>query len=162
DRVLCLPTNLNRRDPLKVPAIGNPRSSNPVAKSFAEQGGIVLMPNVRVVQAQAAGSSPAPGRYQVDSLMLAFPQVTWAESNLRADPVQLLNDLLSNQTELKEKLSQDPASVAVAVGEPVQPSANDPHAAFRGPTDQKPRLVVFGSVAFAANRYVDENSAQFN
>src|SRR5262249_50224800 len=65
--------------------------------------------------------------------------------------------LLKNEQELREKLSQEPPSVVVAVGERQSPSGNDPHAFMRQP-DQKPRAVVFGSASFISNRYVAEAS----
>jgi ABC-type uncharacterized transport system len=162
DRVISLPTNLNGGDSLKAPILGNPRSRNPVAVMFSE-GGVVLMPNVRTVQPQASNPPNAPGtHYVAESLMLAPGQLgDLVETNLRADPDQVVRDLLKNRQELQEKLSQEPASVVVAVGEPQQPAANDPHAFMRQP-DLKPRLVVFGSASFAANRYMTEASGQPN
>jgi hypothetical protein len=160
DRVLSLPTNLNRGDPLKVPVVGNPRSRNPVAMTFSD-GGIVLMPNARTVQSQASNPKVPGSRYSVESLMLAPGQFTWAETNLRADPDQLVKDLMNNRQELREKLGQESSSIVAAVGESQQPAGNDPHAFMRQP-DQKPRAVVFGSAAFASNRYMAESSGQLN
>jgi hypothetical protein len=69
--------------------------------------------------------------------------------------------LLKNPQEQQEKLSQDPSSVVVAVGESKQPAANDPHA-FMRQTETSPRAVVFGSATFASNRYMIESSGQPN
>jgi hypothetical protein len=159
DRVLSLPNNLSGRDPLKVIVVGNPRSRNPVAVTFSD--GIVVMPNARTVKPRTGNPNPAGNRFNAESLMLALPRICWAETNLRADPDQLIRDLVNNPQELQEKVNQDPPSIVVAVGESQQPAGNDPHA-FMRQTDLQPRAVVFGSAAFAGNRYMTESSGQLN
>jgi hypothetical protein len=159
DRILSLPTNLSGRDPVKILVTGDPRSRNPVAKMF--EGAIVLMSNARPVQPQANRPNVPGARYTVESLMLAPGRISWAEPNLRADPGQLVSDLIKNPQEQQQKLGQDPSSVVVAVGESKQLAANDPHAFMRQP-DVTPRAVVFGSATFASNRYMTESSGQPN
>jgi hypothetical protein len=158
DRLLSLPTQLNRGDPLKVPVAADPRSQNPVAMAF-RRGGFILMPNARPVQTQARNPNmPGGAHSMVEPLMLALGQLgAWVETNVRADPGQLVEDLLKNEREMQEKLNQEPAPVVVAVGESQQPAGNDPHA-FMRPPEQKPRAVVIGSASFASNRYMNESS----
>src|SRR5205085_235075 len=83
------------------------------------------------------------------------------ETNLRADVSQLAD--INNEDNLKEvqgKLSRTALSLAVAVSEPKALPANDPHALMNQPPQagQTPRMIVFGSVAFASNRNMAETS----
>jgi hypothetical protein len=166
DRVLSLPTNLNRGDPLKVPVMGNPRSRNPVAETFRR--GVVLLPGARTVQPRPMPPNmpPMANRFQAETLLVAPGQLAcWVETNLRADPSQLAESLLKNEKELDAKIDPDQMyPVAVAVGEPQAPADNDPHAALRNPPsgEQKPRLIVIGSSSFASNVYTAESSGRPN
>jgi hypothetical protein len=167
DRVLCLPiSNLNRGDPVKVPVVGTRRSLNPVAKLFS-RGGFVLLPNVRTVQPRPTPPNmpPMANRFQAETLLVAPGQICWVETNLRADVSQVVESLLKNEKEQDEKLDQDKThSVAVAVGEPQPPPANDPHAMMNPAAggEPKPRLVVIGSASFASNAFTAESSGRPN
>src|SRR5207245_1920069 len=99
-------------------------------------------------------------KYVVEPILLSSNQYAWVDTNLRADPSQLVRDLRNNRDELTEKVSQDPPTIVVAVGEPQAPG-NDPHAFMRQP-EQKPRAVVFGSASFASNPYMTERGGQLN
>lgn len=155
DRVLCY----NPLDPLKVPVLGNGASRNPVARMFSTNA--VLLPNARTIESQTANPNvPGGSKFVVEPILLSPNQYTWVDTNLRADPGQLVRDLRNNRQELAEKVGQDPSSIVVAVGEPQSPGA-DPHAFMRQP-EQKPRAVVFGSASFASNPYMAESGGQLN
>jgi hypothetical protein len=157
DRLLSLPTNLNGGDPLKVPVRADDHSQNPVAVAF--RGGVMLMPDARPVQTQARNPNVGATPYTVETLMEARGQLgDWVETNVRADPSQIVDDLMKNEQEMQQKLNNpQPAPVMVAVGESQPPAGNDPHA-FMRPPEQKPRAVVIGSASFACNRYMNESS----
>jgi hypothetical protein len=152
DRVLSLPTNLNRGNPLSAVTRAAPRSANPVARTFALQP--VVMPNVRSIQPQAGGTNPAANSYRADTLLQTFPGTAWTDTNFKADPIQLVEGLTDQ--ELANKLSGEPVSVAVVVAETQFSAPGDPHAFMRG-QDEKPRLAVFGGSPFASNPYMTES-----
>jgi hypothetical protein len=161
DRVLSLPTNLNRGNPLRIPVMVNPRARNPIATAF--EGLLFTLPNLRSVESQA-GNTPGP-RFQAETLLQTYPDVCWAETNLRAEPVELARDLANDIRERKnmelveKKLgAQKNIPVAVTVGEPTPPNPSDPHAFMRQGGDQKPRIVVFGGSTFASNRFMSLNA----
>jgi hypothetical protein len=154
DRVLCVPLRqLNRRNPLQIPVTPDPRSNNPIVSAF--RGTVFILPELRPVRPQSPPGNQPMQRYQADALLLALGQYCWAETNLRASPVELAQDLIKeeNTAELRKKLGQN-IPVAVTVGEPTPPSLTDPHAALRGGGEQKPRMVVFGGSTFCSNRYM--------
>jgi hypothetical protein len=159
NRILSLPTNQNRGDPLKVVVRGNPRSRNPVAVMFSRWAGFLVLPNVRTIQSQASSPGVPGSGVSAEPILAAPSQIAWTETNFQADPGQLVNALMNNEQELAKKLSQEdePLPVAVAVGEPQPPAGGDPHEFMRQP-ELKPRLVVFGSAAFATNQYMAESS----
>jgi hypothetical protein len=156
-RILGLVTTRERVDPSKVPARGNRRSNNPVAVMFGNLAGYLVFPDVRTIQPQSGSPSMPGGGYVAEVILAAPGQLAWTETNLRVDPGQLVEALLKNEEELAKKLQDEPLPVAVAVGEPQTPSGNDPHA-FMRPSEQTPRMIVFGSAAFATNQYMRESS----
>jgi hypothetical protein len=158
NRILRAPTNLNPdRDPrsLVVTTSREVAARNPIARSFA--GEPIRLRDVRHVAAlPAAPNRPEGVRYSVDTLLQTWSaDPVWPESNLRADPAQLMSELLKDRELQASKLTTG-LSVAVAVSEPVTPSnPSDPHA-FMRQQEQTPRLVVFGDATFASNRFMAE------
>ncbi|HLJ92226.1 MAG TPA: Gldg family protein [Gemmataceae bacterium] len=150
----------NPRDPFKVPIQGNFGSRNPVARMFVTDA--VLVSNARTIEPQKTNPNlPGASHFVAEPILLAPSRYTWVDTNLRADPGQLVSDLRKNTQELGEKLGQDPSSVVVAVGESPPPAGNDPHA-FMRQQEQKPRAVVFGTASFASNPYMIESGGQLN
>jgi hypothetical protein len=143
------------RNPLQVMAFANPdpdvRARNPLAAAFDSP---FILYNVRTVQQQQGQGRPDSGRFQVDNLLLV-PQADyiWAETDLRADPVQIVRDLRKpeHSKELIAKLSRDHLPIAVAVSERA-PTA-DPHMMPQA-SDATPRMVVFGDATLACNLWM--------
>lgn len=150
---------LNRDNPLQVRVTPNPnlRTSNNLASVF--EGLAIPMYAVRTVQPRTTGPAGGGG-FQAESLLQVVDRA-WAEDNLNIDPPQYVKDLIQNrQQELITKLStREPLSVAVAVTESGAPTdTTDPHRFMRPPTDQKPRLMVFGDATFISNYVVSQSS----
>jgi hypothetical protein len=163
NRILSLPNNVNRNDPLLVPTKANRRSNNPIAEMFARWGGYVAMPNARTVESRPTNPNPSMSRFSGESLFQAARGFCWAETNLRAEPSALVESIMNNEEELRKRFSPNAAelSVAVTVGEPQPPKENDPHA-FMRPPEVRPRAVVFGSSDWALNQYTTEGSGRPN
>jgi hypothetical protein len=161
NRVLALPNNITGNDPTNVLVFTDPRGTNPVAEAFRGKG--FVMPRLRTVKPRP---SPGPGGgsvYTADSLLFTIPDLDcWTETNFNADPTETIARLRKDEAFRKQfaekTLAQEPLSVAVTVTEPAAPRTGDPHEFMRQQADQKPRLVVFGSSAFASNRYMTEGS----
>src|SRR5262249_16953256 len=132
----------------RVRAVTNPvlARTNPVARAFL--GYAMSFFDVRTVEPlRIAPNRPEGARYTAESLLLVPDGDVWAESNVTADPSQLVGELLRSK-QVGDKLSPDPLPIAVAVTEPVQPAdPSDPHAFMRA-QEQRPRLVAFGDATF--------------
>jgi hypothetical protein len=147
-------------DPYRIPILGNFGSRNPVARTFSTLP--VLVTNARTIEPQRSNPNmPGGSHYTAEPILLSPNNASWVDTNLRADPGQLVTDLRQNRQELEKALDQDPSSIVVAVGESQPPAGNDPHA-FMKPPEQTPRLVVFGSATFATNPYMSESGGQLN
>jgi hypothetical protein len=147
-------------DPFRIPILGNFGSRNPVARTFSTLP--VIVANARTIEPQRRNPNiPGGSQYIAEPILLTPSNAAWVDTNLRADPGQLVTDLRQNRQELEKALDQDPTSIVVAVGESKPPAGNDPHA-FMRPPEQTPRLVVFGSASFATNPYMSESGGQLN
>lgn len=157
DRVL----SYDPLNPYQIPVQGNVNSSNPVARVIRPPFA-ALVSNARTVDSLTSNRNlPGANKYVVEPILLAPSQYTWVDTNVRADPGQLVRDLLKDVQQQREKLSQEPSTIAVAVGEPQPTASTDPHAAMR-PPEQKPRAIVIGSASFASNPYMAESSGRLN
>ena len=159
DRILTVPSQVNR-DPVRVIVTADSQSGNPIGSRFEGRG--FLIPQARTIKPMPAGNPMQPKGFVAESIFQVAPgQYSWAETDLRTEPGRLVQSLVKeNKDELIKKIrqsEQDGLPVALAVGEPSQPAANDPHA-FAQPRPQKPRLVVFGCASFVSNRYTGEAS----
>lgn len=159
ERILSLPTNLNRGNVLQILVMAGRNANNPLTQAFHRQ--IFPMSDVRAVRVDTERPNTPLNRFQAEPLFLAY-QYAWAESNLRTPADQLVEELLKdeNAAELNKKLNQAPAPVAVAALETAPPDPGDPHAGFRG-GERKPRLVVFGSSSFVTNRNMGERGPDY-
>jgi hypothetical protein len=144
DRIL----NLRMGNPVECLVTGDPTSENPVAANFAPTPPTPwsdAWADVRTIRPQerppmdphggAAGS-----RYRAEGLLINVPLVSWAETNLRANPRSLAADLRKpdRRQDLEAKVSTKPLPVAVAVNDTQTPGEHDP----------QPCLAVFGNAAW--------------
>jgi hypothetical protein len=163
DHIVCV----QGRGNLDVFAVTNPTSNNPAAKAFNnEQTQYQFYFNdVRTVKPSPAGPQ-GPGRFVAEPLLLVPGQLgVWTETNLRASPTAQVAELLKpeNRDKLRARISPEPLSIAVTVGEPSAPDANDPHAFMRQPgKDQQPRMVVFGDAGWVSNRAIGSERGRDN
>jgi hypothetical protein len=160
DRILIFRNNRTRY-PLQVPVVARPGSRNPVAGAF--EGFPFFFTDVRIVQPASAGQSAMGSRYTADTIFQVPAGAVWAESNLQADPKQLVDSIQTagDVKGMREKLSRKPLSVAVAVTEPQAPTpSDDPHAMMR--QEAQPRMVVFGDATWVSNREMREGTNSGN
>jgi ABC-type uncharacterized transport system len=157
DRVFALPNNVTGEDPTNLLVLTNPSANNPIAEAF--RGRAMVMPRLRTVKPRPSAGPPGTSVYTADSLLLAPDRLgVWAETNFSAQPSQLIAQMAKDPALADKTLSQEPLSVAVTVTEPQPPKpGGDPHD-FMRQMEQKPRLVVFGSAAFASNPLMTERA----
>jgi hypothetical protein len=159
DRLLRVPERFSP-DLETILAITPPRSSNPVAAAFGSTMRFAFVLD-RVRTVRAAGP-PGAGTYETDVLLISDPDdAVWSETNLTGNPRSLLQALLKDRKQLREKLSKGPFSVAMAVSERSKPADGRPP--LTGPNDSasQPRLVVFGNAKMLANPNVEKGRGNF-
>jgi ABC-type uncharacterized transport system len=154
ERVLSFPSVSD--NPAQVIVMFNPDlpPENPLLATFGRQ--LIPLYNVRPVKPMSSPPGGPPGsELRAESLLIApFSLGIWAEPDLQADPIRILNDLQKNPRDLKAKLSEQSIPVAVAVSESA--ASADPHAFMRPQAGQTPRLVVFGDATLACNRFTTD------
>jgi hypothetical protein len=148
DRVMCL-----RRDPLQLTTVANPRSSNAIARAFTSRGAattLFLFYDARTVRpANAAG---APSRFTAEELIYVLPQRSeWVETDLKADPGALVEELSKDRQKLLNKLGERLLPLAVTVTEGKSAAPPVPGHEFMA-RDGEPRMVVFGDASWVTNR----------
>jgi hypothetical protein len=154
DRVMHIPST-QFPNAIGVPVVPPANSRNPIAVAFQNRPFIFY--SCRTVKA-GARNPMGPSRFNTEVLLEAPEELyVWAETNLRANPLDLIRRDQVN--EIKKKLSQEPLPVAVTVAE--SSGGPDPHAPFMPPPpggEQKPRMVVFGDATIACNQFMAEDS----
>jgi hypothetical protein len=141
------------RDPLQVVTYANPRSTNPIATAFAPdpwKPTTFLFYRARTVS--PAGAQPPPGT-SVDTLLLVPTRevLAWAETDLDAQPGDLVAKAREDASFRVKKVAREPLSMAVAVSD--NSNAGVPQdAAHAGVTKETtPRMVVFGNAAWLSD-----------
>jgi hypothetical protein len=150
DRIINVDPRL--RNPLQCVVTGDAASNNRLSSDFAAPWGDAWT-DVRTVRAQERPpmdphGGAAGGRYQGEQLLLSILPGAWAETNLRANPRALVEDLRKpdHRKELEAKLSPKPLPVAVAVSD-TQGS---------GQQGGQPCLVVFGNAGWLDSSQMTE------
>jgi hypothetical protein len=156
DRVL---DPLNRNEPLVITAVANEKSSNPIARSFSGDEGLLLfyLYKARTVDASPAANPPgAPAPYTSETLLNTLPiQRLLVDTNLDASPRGLIEELArSGAQKINERLSRTPVSLAVTVVEGKAPAPFPGHE-FEAKEGQ-PRLVVFGDASWISNAFLQQ------
>ncbi|SRR5579883_753671 len=146
DRVMCV-----RRDALALTTVANPRSSNAIARAFTSRGAATtIFPFYDARTVESANPPGAPGRFTVEDLMFVLPQtLAWAETNLKADPAALMDELRRDQQKILNKISEKPLSLAVTVTEGKGPPPIPGHEFMA--QESEPRMVVFGDASWITN-----------
>ncbi len=144
DRVMCAV----RRDPLSLTTVANPRSSNAIARAFTSRGAATT--TFPFYDARTVTPGGTPGHFTAEELIFVLPQtLAWAETNLKADPIALLDELRRDQQKLLNKISERPLSLAVTVteGKSTPPIPGHEFMANEG----EPRMIVFGDASWITN-----------
>ncbi len=144
--------SLQRRDPLEVTQVANAASTCPVARAFIQvvrgQLAYVLLPaeNIRTVEPMEGKGGP-----KVEPLLLAPAGAdVWAETKFNLDPLARAQYLNQNPAEADKVLSDKNLPTAVTVVESDMP--RDPiHGGLPGGGRDRPKMVVFGSAAWASD-----------
>ncbi|HEY1861855.1 MAG TPA: hypothetical protein VGG61_15955, partial [Gemmataceae bacterium] len=158
--------DLNGNPPQQVVVSANPAlaQSNPVAAALVNVP--TLMFDARTVQAGGGGDRPPMGmNFRPEELLFAFPsrgQVVFAETNLSADPVSVVAELIAEirKGEKEKAMAKNPKSrlpVGVAVSEGGLPPMmmNNPHMPQPPST---PRLLVIGNSRFVSDADIRQAS----
>jgi hypothetical protein len=140
--------NLRSTNPLRVQAVTNPDSSNPVARAFFPGGQLYTVfafENARTVDPAGA----AGGKYAAETLLMVPPaMLAWA-ADVDADPSTLVERYARTRAGLKEfqkVWTGRPLSIAVTVSESAGGMPRD--RAHAGLFKERPRLVVFGNASW--------------
>lgn len=145
DRVLVFSKN-----PLRVLALTDPRSNNPIVRAFLSQG--TWTATFKLYDARTITPAPVnpPGRFTVENLLISMPQMPcWVEKDLKASPSALVTQMRqSDSDKLGEKLTHQ-LPLAVTVTEGKAPSPVPGHDFMS--KDGEPRLIVFGDASWATN-----------
>lgn len=144
----------------------NPRlRGNPIAQHFAGRGFRLYDARTVGPRTPAAPGAP-PAKFRTEELLVTVPgrePITWPETNLRADPGQLVEDMVKNRREdLATKIEGGPFSTAVVVTEPSALPDIPEHRGMPMAGDGKPRLVVIGDATLASNRYMAEGFTYYD
>jgi len=160
DRILIVPNNFSQY-PLEIMVVANPLSNNKVAEAFREVRPFRFR-DVRTMTPQEPAPDAPPSSNHAEPILFAPEGITWADTNLAADPKALVDSLWKpdRRRELGKRVSRVPLPVAVAVTAPRAASSADPHAFMR--QQQEPRLLAFGNAGWLSNRFMVEGSGTNN
>jgi hypothetical protein len=146
------------QNPLYARVIANPRGNNPIAQAFSPESGATLFTFYDARTVAPVMSNPgAPARFTAEELMVVLPLGTWAETDLKASPTALANEVRTDAKLRQQKLSKQPLSVAVAVTEgggmmpPGHPNV---------PQESEPRLIVFGDASWLNNNLFGDHMTE--
>jgi ABC-type uncharacterized transport system len=147
---------LSLRPPVGVITLMNPDESlkdrNAIAAAFGSSQ--FQQWKVRTVTPLPPGRNQ-PTSYRQDPLLMVPPDLgIWAETNVAADPYELIAEF-RKRDELRTIISPDPLTIAVAVSESASRMPGNPHASLGA--EDKPRLVVVGDVTWVGNRFMAQN-----
>jgi gliding motility-associatede transport system auxiliary component len=157
ERILRVTT----RNPQMAYAIVNQRiiDRNPIAATFSQD--TFQAYKARPVRPGTDSAAPKAGSFSADSpieipnLRLGIEtQIVWTTSDLRTNPLELVDNLRKNRDLLGKTLASEPIPVVVTVTSP--PDMTDPHLMSRQSSDGTPRLAVFGTSSFASNFFTSE------
>jgi hypothetical protein len=147
----------NRRgEPLEFTTLANPKSTNPIARSFISEEGALLfyLYKARTVEAAPAANPPgAPPPITAETLLTTMPiQPLMVDTDLDASPRGLIQELFRVPDKINERLSRTPLSLAVTVTEGKAPAPFPGHE-FEA-KEGEPRMVVFGDASWASNPFL--------
>jgi hypothetical protein len=146
ERLLTLPVPI-QLNAVQVVAQTNPRlTGNVLAMAFRQQ--VFAFDNARPLQI----APPAGGRFMAQPLLLTRSR-SFPEANVAVAASKLIDDIMRDRAVWEKKAQECKPEVIGAVVTESSFDPNDPHAGMRGmPTEQKPRMVVFGTATMASNR----------
>jgi hypothetical protein len=126
------------------------RGQNELARAFGTE--YFPFPFARVVRPLNPPPNPS---VRAEVLLATRPQAAvWAESDLSADPYQVIQQINRDEAERKKRLAPAPLSAAVTVTDAAPPPGIPGHP----PTAAKPRLAVFGDTLFLTNVLTNDRS----
>jgi hypothetical protein len=143
-----------RATPLDITGVADSHSSTAIARAFSNEaeGTVSAFHFYRARTVEAVKSPPGtPSSNAAENLIVTprFPPLV-LQTDLRADPIALVNELRRDQNKLQERISQQPLSVAVTVTEGKTPAPIPGHEFMA--KEGQPRMVVFGDATWISNR----------
>ena len=151
---------LNERKPSIMTIMASDKSNNPIAKAFLKgrSATLFLFDGIRTVKPLARVPNAPPNPISADEILLTDPRIpVWAETDMGANPQEIIAELRKDEKKAQQKLQGGQLPVAVAV---MEKGAADPLAQIPGhegmaPTEDKPRMVVFGDASWASNEGIN-------
>jgi hypothetical protein len=151
---------LNERKPSIMTIMASDKSNNPIAKAFLKgrSATLFLFDGIRTVKPLARVPNAPPNPISAEEILLTDPRIpVWAETDMGANPQEIIAELRKDEKKAQQKLQGGQLPVAVAV---MEKGAADPLAQIPGhegmaPTEDKPRMVVFGDASWASNEGIN-------
>ena len=148
------------RKPSVMTIMASDKSNNPIAKAFLKGGfaTLFLFDGIRTVKPLARVPNAPPNPISAEEILLTDPRIpVWAETDMGANPQEIIAELRKDEKKAQQKLQGGQLPVAVAV---MEKGAADPLAQIPGhegmaPTEDKPRMVVFGDASWASNEGIN-------
>jgi hypothetical protein len=145
--------NPSLRDYLLIQGVPPRRSSNAIAKAFANEAAgtlsIFTFYKTRTVESSRTKPPGTPPSNEPDPIVLTLAdQLSVVQKDLSAKPSALIAELQRNPNQLPELLNRSPLAMAVAEGKTEAPPI--PRHEFMAKEGQ-PRLVVFGDASWISN-----------
>lgn len=159
--------SLNSNNPVEITTQPDPRSQNPIAKSFLEDveafTPIFLFQNVRNLEVL---DSKAPSKTVQTILLAPARQGLILDNQPSIDPIDRLRALFKDQSRLAKELLQRNPPVAIGVSEGSLPPGMPTDAAHAGLSKTTPKMVVVGSASWVSDERMrqgfDRNFYLFN
>lgn len=151
---------LNERKPSIMTIMASDKSNNPIAKAFLKgrSATLFLFDGIRTVKPLARVPNAPPNPISAEEILMTDPRIpVWAETDMGANPQEIIAELRKDEKKAQQKLNGGQLPVAVAV---MEKGAADPLAQIPGhesmaPTEDKPRMVVFGDASWASNEGIN-------
>jgi hypothetical protein len=160
ERLLTYPAVfVPRPGPLEVVAQMNPQLArsdppHPLAGMFGDM--LVAFENTRPLRI-VPNPAPGPRRFMPQPLMRSL-SFSFRDSDWATGPAQIIAALRGNEAALKAKAKEVKNEVIAAIVTESSFDPRNPHAMMGPPTEQKPKMVVFGNAGMASNRSTREQS----
>ncbi|MEY4614140.1 MAG: hypothetical protein RL179_2113 [Planctomycetota bacterium] len=151
---------LNERKPSVMTIMSSDKSNNPIAKAFLKgrSATLFLFDSIRTLKPLARVPNAPPNNITAEEILMTDPRIpVWAETDMGVNPQEIIAELRKDEKKAQQKLNGGQLPVAVAVTEKgaADPLSQIPGHESMAPTEDKPRMVVFGDSSWASNEGIN-------